>query len=122
MDHFCKNCGTKLNEGEKFCTNCGSKVNTTPVSNTNTSANTENDINKFDKTNPSAIVGFICSIVGLFIAGIPMGIIAVCSGLSARNHIKVFKNEKGAGLALAAFIIGIIDIVLASIAIVFMNI
>lgn len=144
MEKFCKYCGEKLNEGDKFCQKCGSKTeeikeieevakveniekNTIPTnnnvnSNTNTNTNNNvqnNDVDSVKGTNPSAIAGFVCSLVGLLIFGVIMGIIAICLGITAKKHIEVFKNEKGGGLATAAVIIGIIDVVFSIIGSIF---
>ena len=48
-----------------------------------------------------------------------MGVIAICLGVTAKKHMEVFKNEKGGGLATAAIIIGIIDIVFSIIGSIF---
>ena len=63
------------------------------------------------KTSGMAIAGFVCSLVGLIVAGIILGIVAISLGATAKNHIKTFPGEKGNGLATAAIVIGIIDIV-----------
>lgn len=123
MSKFCQYCGGEVNAGDRFCQKCGAKIeesastvettNTVeiPVQNNTQNFNQTNNVNAMTKTNGAAIGGFVCSIVGLIIFGIVMGILAVCLGITARRHIAVFKNEKGAGLATAAIVIGIIDIV-----------
>ncbi len=123
MEKFCKYCGSKVNEEDKFCQKCGAKIeeNTTStnneiqnnnIQNSNVNNNTQNDaVNGKNGTNPSAIGGFVCSLVGLLIFGVIMGTIAICLGVTAKKHMEVFKNEKGGGLATAAIIIGIIDVV-----------
>ncbi len=86
-----------------------------PIVDSNNKADTNNVIQEDDtapkKTNGTAIGGLICSILGLFIAGIILGIFGITMGIAAKNHIKMFKNEKGNGIATAAIVIGIIDIV-----------
>lgn len=117
MEKTCKFCGNTINEGDKFCQGCGASVesavtqeviNNDVQNNVNTNYNQTN--NNAGRTNPSAVAGFVCSLVGLFIAGIFLGILSICLGVSAKKHIEVFKNEKGKGLATAAIVIGIIDI------------
>lgn len=64
------------------------------------------------KIQPLAIAGLIAGIVGLFIAGIPLGIIAVIFGIIALNKIK--KNPdifRGKGLSIASVILGFIAII-----------
>jgi hypothetical protein len=62
------------------------------------------------KTNTKALVSFILSIVGFFIFGIILGIISLVMGNNAMQEINQ-ETEKGYGLAKAAKIIGIIDII-----------
>lgn len=107
---FCRNCGSPINPGEAFCSKCGTKVD----SNTNTvnqNTNVPVQDSKAGKNNSMAIVAFVFSLVGLFFAALPCGIFAVCLGVAAKNHIKVFPEEKGNSFATAGIIIGIFDIV-----------
>lgn len=114
MEKFCKKCGNKLSSECKFCTRCGESTEDNLTSYSNVNDNQQNDyINSHNSTSPTAIASFVCSLVGLFLWGVLLGISAICLGLSAKNHMKVFKNEKGEGLATAGIIIGIIDIVFA---------
>ena len=119
MERTCKFCGKTINEGDKFCQGCGASVenevvqqtvNNNAQTNTSTNPQFNQTNNNAGKTNPSAVGGFVCSLVGLFVAGILLGILAICLGVSAKKHIKIFENEKGKGLATAAIVIGIIDI------------
>lgn len=119
MGKTCKFCGNTINEGDKFCQGCGASiedsvvqetVNNNVQNNTNINPQYNQTNNNAGKTNPSAVAGFVCSLVGLFIAGIFLGILAICLGVSAKKHMKIFENEKGKGLATAAVVIGIIDI------------
>ena len=120
MEKICKFCGNTINEGDKFCQGCGASVESAVAkqevineaqNNVNTNQYNETN-NNAGKTNPSAIAGFVCSLVGLVILPIYLGILAICLGVAAKKHIKIFKNEKGNGLATAAIVIGIVDIVL----------
>lgn len=119
MERTCKFCGKTINEGDKFCQGCGASienevvqetVNNNIQNNASTTTQYNQTNNNAGKINPSAIAGFVCSLVGLFVAGILLGILAICLGVSAKKHIKIFGNEKGKGLATAAVVIGIIDI------------
>lgn len=58
-----------------------------------------------------AIASFVCSMVGIFIFGLIMGILAVCFAAAAKNRAKSFPDEKGRGLATAGLVIGIIEII-----------
>lgn len=127
MDNFCKNCGNKLNEEDKFCLKCGAAVEENSPKSTNEQQtnipnnNTAQNDNAMEttKTNAAAVGGFVCSLVGILIFGIIMGILAICLSVTAKRHMQVFPNEKGKGLATAALVIGIIDIVFSFIGSIF---
>lgn len=104
---FCSNCGNQIHLGESFCSKCGRKVETSVNPNTNISVQNS----KTGKNNSIAIIAFVLGILGLVVAGLPCGILAVCLGISARNHIKAFPEERGKSLAMAGIIIGIFDII-----------
>jgi hypothetical protein len=64
------------------------------------------------KTEGLGLAGFITGLVGLFIASIPLGIIAVVFG--SISLLKIKKNPqrfKGKGFAIASIILGIVDVV-----------
>jgi hypothetical protein len=63
------------------------------------------------KTEPLGIAGFIGSLVGLFIGGVPLGAIGIIFGALSLSKIKREPARyKGRGLSIAAIIIGIIAI------------
>ena len=123
MGKFCTNCGSKLNGNEKFCINCGQEV-----TNSNSNENIGNESNvvtysisdssKLNETTKSsctsrANTAFILSLVGLFFAGIVMGIIGISMGASAKSEMESLGIEEGKKKAKAAIIIGIFDVVIA---------
>lgn len=64
------------------------------------------------KNNGKAVAGFVCSLVGLLLFGVILGTIAVILGAMGKSEIqKSGGAQKGSGLATAAIVIGIIDIV-----------
>lgn len=70
------------------------------------------------RTEGLAVAGFIASIVGLFIAGIPLGTLAVIFGMLSLSKIKRYPARyRGRGLAIASIILGFVCIVGAIIAI-----
>ena len=71
------------------------------------------------KTNSMALWAFILSIIGFFFAGIILGIVSLVLGSNAMKEINQ-ETENGYGLAKAAKIIGIIDIVGGAIAVLLM--
>lgn len=123
MGKFCTNCGSKLNGNEKFCINCGQEV-----TNSNNNQNIGNegnvvtysisDSSKLNQTTKSsctsrANTAFILSLVGLFFAGIVMGIVGISMGISAKSEMELLGIEDGKKKAKAAIIIGIFDVVIA---------
>ena len=115
MGKFCKYCGSELNDETKFCPKCGAKIEEIIENNDQTNENKRDDVTGETKTNPAAVASLVCSLVGLIIAGLPLGIVAICLSVAAKKHIKVFPNEKGSGMATAGLVIGIIDVVFTSI-------
>jgi hypothetical protein len=68
------------------------------------------------KTEPLSIIGFSASLLGLFVASIPLGLIALILGIVSLSKIK--KNPrrfKGKALAILGIIIGIIEIALMAV-------
>ncbi|WP_129841491.1 DUF4190 domain-containing protein [Streptomyces sp. RFCAC02] len=61
-------------------------------------------------SNAMAVASLVCGIVGLFLAGIPLGVIAIVLGMLANRGTPT-------GMAKAGVILGAIDIVLAIVAI-----
>ena len=58
------------------------------------------------------IAGFVAGVAGLFIAGIPLGIVAIVFGAISLSRIKKNpKKYKGKGLAIASLIIGLVDVI-----------
>lgn len=129
MSRTCKYCGNTLGENDNFCQKCGAvadsvednkagmaaqaneNINNT-VNNTNNYQQQASSSNAYDgRTSGMAIGGFVCSLIGFFVMGVVLGIIAISLGAAALNHMKTFPNEKGKGLAIASIVIGIIDII-----------
>lgn len=64
------------------------------------------------KTDGMAVTGFIGSLVGLFILGIPLGIMAFVFGTISLGKIQRHPERyKGKGFAIASIIIGAIDVI-----------
>ena len=123
MEKYCMHCGGKIAEGEKFCQNCGSSVEEAkvePVNNVEQTTvqyngvdNMQGNVNAPKKTNGLAIASLVCSLVGLIVFGVIMGILAISFGVTAKKRMQILSNEGGKGLATAGIVIGIIDIVFA---------
>ena len=123
MEKFCTNCGTKMNETDRFCPNCGTDSNTgaTPVQNnnvvqqnySNAQANNNNVVQGgTKKTNGLAVTSFVCSMVGIVVFGLIMGILAICFGAVGLSRTKYFPEESGKGFAITGIIVGIIEVII----------
>ncbi len=65
------------------------------------------------KVNTSALVSFIFSLVGLIIAGLPCGIVAIITGII--GLVKFNKEtEKFKWMAIVGIIVGVVDVVAVS--------
>jgi len=62
-----------------------------------------------------AVASIVCGIVGLFIAGYILGLVAIILGGIALKRIRSYPGMPGRGLAIAGIILGIIDVVLLAI-------
>lgn len=71
---------------------------------------TNNETIQEKKVNSYALASFICSLVGLLVCGLPLGIAAVIIGGYALNSYKEEK-ENGKWMAVTGLALGIIDIV-----------
>ena len=68
-----------------------------------------------------AIASLVCAICGLFVAGVILGPIAICLGLSAKKKIKNNPGEHGGQcLATSGIVMGIFSIFFSIIAIGFL--
>ena len=108
---FCKQCGKPIDEGQEFCEECKGIA---------TSTYTQAQVNQnvgMKKQNSMALLSFIISLVGLLIAGLPCGIVAIITGIVGLTKFNP-ETEKGKGFAIAGLIIGIIDAVLIIISII----
>ena len=122
MSRTCKYCGNVLADGDNFCQKRGAVADAVQDSapgmaaQANQTANNNFNNQQVNsgyqgKTSGIAIGGFVCSLIGFWVFGIILGIVAISLGAAALNHMKTFPEEKGKGLAIAAIVIGIIDIV-----------
>ena len=130
MEKFCKYCGNKVKEDSKFCNKCGKNIEENEnvkipdaVIESTTSDNTNDKQNEYNnmtsRTNPMAIASFVCSLVGILLFGLILGTVAIVLSVYAKKHMKIFENEKGEGFATAGLVIGIVDVVLYSLWIIF---
>ena len=97
---YCGYCGGELKDDAKFCNMCGNKCNSLHINNTSV----QPIIKVEEKTNSSAIIGFIfslLSIIGLSIPGLALSAYGIANSKQC--------NGKGKGLAVAGLVISIIS-------------
>jgi hypothetical protein len=80
--------------------------NNTPTKNIKKTIKTVDD----GGTDGMSIAGFICSIAGLFIAGLILGILGIV--FSSIGLARTSNGKKGKGFAIAGLVVGIIDVVI----------
>ena len=90
-------------------------TNVEPVKEESVKTETTNNTNqaqapKTKTMNAFALVSFICSLVGLAVCGIPLGIAATITGIKALTDFKP-ETENNKWMAIFGLILGIIDIV-----------
>lgn len=61
--------------------------------------------------NGMAVTAFVLSLLGLVCAGVILGIVSIALSVTAQNGMKRSGNFQGRGLATAALVLGIIDII-----------
>ncbi|MGB6038071.1 MAG: DUF4190 domain-containing protein [Cryomorphaceae bacterium] len=59
----------------------------------------------------TAVLSFLFAIVGIFVAGIPLGLLAILMGVLAISKINKNPGMKGQGLAIAGIVIGAVAII-----------
>jgi hypothetical protein len=85
---------------------------TFPTDSSNPNKSSSKAKNANAKVEGFAIGGFIASIIGLFIAGIPLGLLAIIfGGISLARISNNQERFKGKGLAITAIVIGAIDVI-----------
>ena len=122
MEKYCTNCGTKMNATDRFCSNCGADSNSgdSSVQNNNvvqpnvnnTQANNNVVQGGTKKTNGLAVTSFVCSMVGIVVFGLVMGILAICFGAVGLSRTKYFPEESGKGFAVTGIVVGIIEVII----------
>ncbi len=64
------------------------------------------------KTEGLGLAGFVSGLLGLFVASIPLGLIAVIFGSISLSRIKRYPQRfKGRGFAIASIILGLVDVI-----------
>lgn len=107
---YCSKCGKEYGEGVQFCPYCGQASTDTVKYFAN---------HKEEKYNVCAIVGFVLSLVSLFLSF--GGVLPLASLIVSAVGVKQTKerNEKGSGHAIAGVVIGAVCLIFALIVTIF---
>ena len=60
---------------------------------------------------PGAVASLVCGILGFFICGLVLGIIAITKAQEAKKAIASDPSYTGGGMATAGMVLGVIDLV-----------
>lgn len=107
---YCSRCGKEFSEGTQFCPYCGQSAVAVPSSYPNANEG---------RYNVCAIVGFVLSLVSLFLSF--GGVLPLAALIVSAVGIKQTKerNEKGSGHAIAGVVIGAVCLIFALIITIF---
>lgn len=94
----CPHCKKKIFSDEDICRYCGEIVSA------------DGRYHGEQKLEREARLALICSIIGFFIAGLILGPIAFMKGRDAKKHIANNPRLKGRGVATAAQVLGVADL------------
>lgn len=104
---FCYHCGKIIDEKDNYCRYCGVKTRKYKEEEKVVLVS-ENQINK-KKFSGFSIAGFVLSLIGLFVAGIPSAILGVIFSSVALKELRT-EEKRGKGLAIAGLVISIVAI------------
>ncbi|MHC4493518.1 MAG: DUF4190 domain-containing protein, partial [Planctomycetota bacterium] len=95
----CLHCARQITFGTPFCPYCRH-------------AQTPDGVYAGLKVNaPGAVASLVCGILGFFICGLVLGIIAITKAQEAKRAIASDPRYTGAGMATAGMVLGVIDLV-----------
>ena len=106
---YCTKCGSKLPSDADYCTKCGVRVAELKMSTDPGSTNIVQEIDPVEKASSEAKSWLIWSIVGFFICGIVLGPLSIANASRIKNILK--PGDPNYGKAVAAQIIGWVDVV-----------
>ena len=110
---YCSGCGKEIEEEVQYCPHCGKNLRVQPSETAVEQQAEKPRQNKEIKINTLSIIGFVISLISLFLNffGI-VGIGAVIVSVIALMQIKE-KNENGKGFALTGVIVGSVSVLYA---------
>lgn len=95
----CPNCRTAIMVGTQVCPSC--RAITTP-----------DGLYHGPKVNaPGAVAALVCGIIGLFVCGLILGIVAITKANAAKRAIEGDPTLGGGGMATAGMVLGVIDLI-----------
>jgi len=68
-------------------------------------------IGSYGRTSGAAVASMVTALVGIFVFGLILGIIALALGSAALSGMSRDKHLRGSGMAVAGIIIGILDVI-----------
>jgi hypothetical protein len=105
---YCPSCGKPIKKDAVVCPNCGVQVGELKAPVDNETTISVNEKYAASEANSRATTWLIWSIVGFFICGIILGPLSIVQATSIKRILK--PDDPGYGKALAAQIIGWVDV------------
>ena len=105
---FCPHCGNLVSQTDEFCVHC-SKAPTA-----------DGTYQGPKQLAPGAVASMVWGIVGIFLCGLIVGLVAISKSNAAKQAIAADPRLKGSGYATAGLVLGIIDVVFGVILLVVM--
>ena len=107
---FCTNCGKENEDNVKFCVQCGKEFDAEKTEEVAAEPVAVEFKSKPTKFSGNAIGAFVVACVGIIILPLICGFVGLSLSIASFQQIKK-NNMKGKGLAIAAIIISVINIV-----------
>ena len=102
---FCLKCGHQNSDSDTFCTHCGEKISSGGQQNQQFYSQPVYNANGKQPGDGAATGAIVCGIIGLFVAGLILGIIAIVQATKAK------KLGCASGKATAGIVLGVCAIV-----------
>lgn len=112
---FCRDCGGTLSRNALACPHCGAAGVAGPdiesvLHESTTPVQGQARLTGKQEYGGLALAGFICSLVGVFLFGLILGIVGLVLSSVALSGMKRVGNHNGKGFATAGLVIGIVDV------------
>ena len=105
---YCPNCGKEVESEATFCPSCGHNLAGQPEGQASAQAH------QVRETAPGAVPSLVLSIIGFLVwpLGVILGPLAIHYANRAKATVRENPELQGEGMAVAGFVLGIIDTVL----------